>query len=144
MLGRMGYLDTRHARRAAARTSPQARDYMTDVHQGWRIVSGKGGGWADRCGLVAHRGVLHPDEYVDMAVLVPAVEQRLGFTMAEVRSVYRGRGRRTAAQIDLRACVDARLLDIRRAGGNLELLARAVGVDRKVIGRALVRARPAP
>lgn len=32
------------------------------------------------CGLTAHRGVLHPDDYVDEGTLVTLVEDELGFT----------------------------------------------------------------
>jgi hypothetical protein len=139
----MSFLETREGRRAASWTAPEAHDFMRDNPDGWRVVSGKDGGWIDRCGLVAHRGVLHPDEYVSMARLVPAVERRLGFTADELRWVYQGRGRRTAAQRMLRARIDARLLRLAEAGGNLELLAQVTGIDRKTIGRALTRAKVA-
>jgi hypothetical protein len=131
------FLDTREGRRAEARTTPQARDFMQANLDGWRVVSPDHG---DRCGLVAHRGVLHRDEYVERERLLVAVERRLGFTVAELRSVYR-QGRKSAPQRELRARVDARLLQVRASGGNLELLARVTGVDRKTIGRALARAR---
>lgn len=115
---------------------------MNSTPDGWRVVSGRNSGWLDRCGLHAHRGVLHPAEYVDPAVIVPAVERRLGFTKAELHLVYR-QGRKSAAQRELRARIDARLLELQSSGGNLELLARIVGVDRKTLGRALARARAA-
>jgi len=117
---------------------------MLDNPDSWRIVGARNGSYGGRCGLVAHRGVLHPDDYVDQDVLRALVEHELGFTYEQARSVYRGRGRRTAAQMALRARIDARFYDIRRAGGNLELLARVIGIDRKkVIGGALGRARHA-
>jgi hypothetical protein len=113
---------------------------MLDNPDSWRVVGPRNGGYGDRCGLVAHRGVLHPDEYLDKARLVPAVERRLGFTLDELRLVYR-QGRKSAAQRALRARVDSRLLRLRDAGGNMELLAQVIGVERKTIGRALTRAR---
>jgi len=133
------FLESREGRRAVARTAPEAREFMRSP-DGWHVVTSKGGNREG--GVVAHRGVLHPDEYVDMAQLVPAVERRLGFTLAELRAVYR-QGRKSAAQRELRDRIDARLLDVGNAGGNLELLARVTGVDRKTIGRALTRARVA-
>ena len=134
------YLETREGRRAAARTSPEARGFLLDNHDSWRVVGPRNGSYGDCCGLVAHRGVLHRDEYVDMARLVPDVERRLGFTLHDLRQVY-AQGRKSAAQRELRARVDSRLLRLRDAGGNLELLAQVTGVDRKTIGRALARAR---
>jgi hypothetical protein len=105
---------------------------------GWHVVGG-----GDRGGMVAHRGILHPDEYVDTERIEAALEHELGFKVDELRWVYRDRGRRKAAQLALRDRVDARLLELRRTGGNLELLARLTAVDRKAIGRALARARVA-
>jgi hypothetical protein len=104
---------------------------------GWRVVSPD---YGDRCGMVAHRGVLAPGEYVDRARLVAEVERRLGFTLAELCDVYR-QGRKSRAQCELRARVDARLFELRRAGGNLSLLARVTGVHEHTFSRALARAR---
>lgn len=114
--------------------SPEARDFLSTG--GWSVVSTRRGG----SGLTAHRGVLHPDEYVDVPRLRALVEPRLGFTLDELGSVYR-QGRKSAAQLELRGRIDARLLELREAGGNMELLARVMGVDRKVVGRAMARAR---
>ena len=142
----MALLETRAGRRAHARTTPQARDYLATTRGGWRAISPRARGGNDRCGMTAHRGVLHPDEYVDRARLVAAVEHRLGFTLDELRTVYR-QGRKSTRQLELRGRIDARLLEVREAGGNLELLARVTGIERKVIGRAMARARsvrPAP
>lgn len=132
-------LETRAGRRAAARTSPEARDYLAAERGGWRVLSARHGG---RRGLTAHRGVLHPDEYVDVQRLRALVEHRLGFTLDELATVYR-QGRKSAFHLELRARIDARFLELRHAGGNMELLARVTGVDRKVVGRALARARAA-
>jgi hypothetical protein len=134
----MSFINTREGRRAELRTVPEAREFMR-TSDGWRVVSGRNGGGSDRCGLVAHRGVLHPDEYVDHNALRGMVERELGFTMAQLETVYR-QGRKTQTVRSLRARIDVRLRAIRRAGGNLELLARVTGIDRKTIGRALARA----
>jgi hypothetical protein len=99
------------------------------------IVSGHEDG-----GLVAHRGVLHPDEYVDFFALRDAVEAELGFSYAAVAAAYKT-GRPTAEQRQLREKIDARLLALSRAGGNMEQLAKAIGVSEKALDRALARAR---
>jgi hypothetical protein len=131
---------SREDERRRARTSAEARDYMATTRGGWRVVSPRARTGNERCGMTAHRGVLHPHEYVNTAELVAAVEKRLGFTLDELRAVYR-QGRKSAAQLELRARIDARLLELRERGGNMELLARVIGVDRKVVGRAMTRAR---
>ena len=132
------FLEAREGRRAETRTSPEALEFIGSG-AGWRVVSPASG---DRGGMVAHRGVLHPAEYVNPARLVPAVERHLGFTLADLRTVYR-QGRKSASHRELRARVDSRLLEVANAGGNLELLARVTGIDRKTIGKALTRARVA-
>lgn len=123
--------------RRLARTAPAAVDFLRAG--GWSVVSTKSG---DRGGLTAHRGVLHPDEWVDPCRLAAMVEQRFGFGIAELRPLY-CQGRKSAAQRALRARVDARLLEIARTGGNLTLLADALGVHRETVARALTRARAA-
>lgn len=131
------YLETRAGRRAHARTTPEARDFLATARDGWRVVHTTSG---DRGGMTAHRGVLHPNEYVDVPRLRELVAHRLGFTVDELHAVYR-QGRMSAASLELRAHVDARLLELRERGGNMEALARATGVGRKVIDDALARAR---
>ncbi len=128
---------SREHERRRARTSGEARDYLASTN-GWSVVStGRGGG-----GMRAHRGVLHPDEYVDVPRLRALVEHHLGFTLDDLGTVYR-QGPKSAAQLELRSRIDVRFLKLREAGGNLELLARVTTVDRKVIGRAMARARAA-
>ncbi len=78
------------------------------------------------CGLVAHRGVLHPDEHVDMAVLRAAVCERLGFTALEIRAVYR-QGPMTPEARATRDSIDDAILELAEAGGVLVHLARALG-----------------
>lgn len=99
-------------------------------------------------GLTAHRGVLHPDDYVDTNVVQEAVLERLGFSLDEVRSVYR-QGPLSSAQRELRARIDARLMEIAEDGGLMKELGRALGWAVKANGtcqtlsNALARAREA-
>lgn len=84
-------------------------------------------GGADGGGLVAHRGVLHESEYVDRRVLRKAVEEELGFSYDQIRSVYR-QGPLSAAKREIRDVIDARMLALRRAGANMVELGRAIGL----------------
>lgn len=77
-------------------------------------------------GMTAHRGVLHPDEYVSGIELQRLVEAELGFTYAQIRAVYR-QGPLSKEQRQLREQIDARLLALRRSGANLTELARSIG-----------------
>lgn len=97
----------------------------------------------DGGGLVAHRGVLHPDEYVDPDQFQQAVEAELGYTYAEVKAVYKAGGNRwlTPTQREFRAYIDARLLALSRSGTNVTELAEAIGIGRATLNRALERAR---
>ena len=77
------------------------------------------------------------------------LEDRLGFGVDEVRSVYR-RGRLTVEQLELRSRVDARLLELSEAGVHLGALGSALGYKVRDNGgppdaltRALARARAA-
>jgi hypothetical protein len=110
----------------------------------WRVVSGQWGGWGDRCGLVSHRGVLHPHEYVDMARLVQALEQELGFTLEQLRSVYGTGGRIPSRRLELRDRIDARLLALARSGASMDLFGRVTGLNDSTLDRALARARLNP
>jgi hypothetical protein len=105
----------------------------TDSRYG--IVDGKEEG-----GLVAHRGVLADGEYVDFFALREQLEEEFGFTYADVALAYKN-GRPTATQLQLRVQIDARVLELSRAGGNMAQFAQAVGVSEKAIDRALMRAR---
>lgn len=92
-------------------------------------------------GLVAHRGVLHPDEYVDVNVLRAAVEDALGYSYADVSAVYARGGRLSPEQRQLRDRIDSRLLALSRSGGTMKVLADALDLNEKTIDRALARAR---
>jgi hypothetical protein len=122
-----------HDERRRARTPAVARDFMTST-DGWHVIDhGKGG-------TVAHRGVIHPAEYVDVPALGREVRRLLGVTRADLDTVY-CQGRKSAAQRELRERIDARLLDVAEAGGNMTLLAQVLNLDTQTIGRALTRAR---
>jgi hypothetical protein len=99
------------------------------------VVTGKEEG-----GLVAHRGVLHPDEYVDFFALRAEVEAEFGFSYSEVAMAYRS-GRPTVEQRQMREKIDARLLALSRARGNMTEFAKILDIDEKTLDRALRRAR---
>jgi hypothetical protein len=84
-------------------------------------------------GLTSHRGVLAPGEYVDPDVLRKAVEEELGYTYEQIRSVYR-QGPLSPEQRKLRGVIDARMLALRRSGANMTELGRALGFRVKVSG----------
>jgi hypothetical protein len=116
----------------------------------WHIVDAKNSE-DERGGLTAHRGVLAPEEAVDLDVLRPMVEDALGFTYAEIAAAYR-EGRPSKDTLQLRARIDARLLELSRSGGNMIELAKALGWPIEVgargersskMARALARARQA-
>lgn len=119
---------------------------------GWTPVSKKNNKRADG-GLTAHRGVLMGDEYIDYEQVLRLVEQELGFTIEQIHSVYR-QGPLSAEQRELRGQIDARLLALSRADGNLLALARLIGWTIKeasaeggascdTMERAIARAREA-
>ena len=118
-------------------------DQSEEFRDGFSIVSTQRESRdADDAGMVAHRGVLHPDEYVDEPLLQIMVERRLGFTYEQIRSVYKQGGTPlTNTQRQLRAKIDARLLALSASGGIMALLAQAVGLNEKTIDRALARAK---
>jgi hypothetical protein len=95
---------------------------------------------ASDAGMVAHRGTLHPDEYVDPVLLALNVQDEFGVSPEEIALAY-ARGRPSAEQRQLREKIDARLLALSRAGGNMEQLAKALGLNEKTVDRALARAK---
>lgn len=92
-------------------------------------------------GMVTHRGVLHPAEYVDPEALRLAIEAELGFTLSDLHEVYSTGGRIPFTLHGLRGRIDARLLELANAGANMDALARITGVTARTMDRALVRAR---
>jgi hypothetical protein len=121
-------------------SAAQAAEFMRDG--GFIVGSMEGGAQQERAGITSHRGVLRGDEYVDGFRLRDLVEENLGFSYAEISAVYRP-GRLTADQRELRARIDARLLALSRAGGNMDALARVLRWDPKTMDGALARARAA-
>jgi hypothetical protein len=128
---------TPHEKRTAARLAPAARDFVEQG--GWSSVEPRSDRWRDG-GLVAHRGVLHPEEHVDGLELRRLACEELGFTYEQISSVYRS-GRKSADQRELRGRIDARLLALSREGGNMTALADALGLYRRLLEDALRRAR---
>jgi hypothetical protein len=132
---------TNHGRRASNNPEAEGRHLPLGADEWQAAEFMRGGGWiiadtsrgsggatpgARDAGMSAHRGVLHSAEYVDPDVLLPMLEEGLGFTYEQVRSVYR-QGRLSADQRELRGRIDARLLALSRSGANLALLGRVLG-----------------
>lgn len=110
---------------------------IIDPTRGQSVVGSYG---ATDMGLTAHRGVLHGDEYVDFFALREQVEAEFGYTYAAIAATYKN-GRPTAEQRQQREEIDARMLALSRAGGNMAEFAKAVGLSEKTVDRALARAR---
>lgn len=112
---------------------------------GWLVVHTETAHHASAAGARSHAAnqhtVLHPDEYVDDDLVVALVEDELGFTVEQIHSVYCTGGRIPSARIALRDAIDARLLDVLRAGGNLAELGRRLGLEHKAVERAVARAK---
>lgn len=146
------YCDADFDGSAAAQRSLEALGFLTDG--GWTAVDTTRGTARDTgftpgardAGMTSHRGVLHPDEYVDNAELRLLVEAAFGFTFDQVRSVYR-QGRLSDEARALRSAIDARLLGVADAGGNVAALGRVFGFHVNESGacaalnNALARAR---
>lgn len=118
---------------------------------GWIVTNpSEGGQWP--LGMTAHRRVTQAEEHVDYAHLLPRIEGLLGFTVEQVRAAF-ANGRPTQERLELRGRIDARLLEIENAGGNLLELARVLGLsitrdtagvsNCRAVTRALARAREA-
>lgn len=125
--------DTPHRSRRDL-TMRLARLEQATGQAGFGLVSGRDDG-----GLVAHRGVLHHDEYVDTLALREAVLAELGLTHSELIEAYK-MGRPTAEQRESREKIDSQLLALSRAGTNLSWLAEALELSEKTIDRAIRRA----
>lgn len=103
------------------------------------VIPSRGG--SESAGMTAHRGVLHPDEYVDKDVLRAEAEELLGFTYADVSAAYARGGRLTAETRQLREQIDVRLLALSRSGAAMETMAGVLGIARATLYKALARAR---
>jgi len=104
------------------------------------------GGWntqhtswgREQTGMSAHRGVLHPDEYVDWEEARRLFEQLSSFTVAEAQEIYNRNGGPVPAQLRKRRDeIDRQILEM----GNLEYLAEILGVSQSTLERAARRAR---
>lgn len=96
-------------------------------------------------GMTSHRGVLQRGEYVDRDIVEGMVEEFLGRTLTEVRSLFeQGRPASRAAS---KESVEDCLLELQEGGCNMSILAAVIGwrVDKKgrcnLMTRALRRAR---
>jgi hypothetical protein len=122
-----------HGRRASTNPAVEGRNLPLGADEWQASEFLRSGGWTvarvkdpTAAGMAGHGGILHPAEYVDPDALRVLVERELGFTYEQVRSVYR-QGRLSADQRELRGSIDARLLALSRAGGNMTALGRALG-----------------
>jgi hypothetical protein len=121
----------------------EERGFLLDG--GWHAVTVTEGGGRSG-GMTSHRGVLQGHEHVDSDALRALVENELGFTYDQVHAVYR-QGPLSPERRWLRGRIDARLLELARAGGNVALLGSALGFPVKANGNvramenALARAR---
>lgn len=115
---------------------------------GFSIVDTSAGSTSGRvhgardAGMSAHRGVLHPDEYVNHEAVLRDLERHLGYTVDQVRSVYtRLGGPIPTDQRQLRDQIDSRMLALSRSGANMTLLRQLLGITEVAIWRAVSRAR---
>lgn len=110
--------------RDANRLRPEQRGFLRT--RGWSITDG-----------TAHRGILHPDEFVGPQV-VDALLNRLGVSYEEFRSMYGNpRGRPPTRLAHSRRRTDA----ILSACENLAELARIMNVPERNLQRAAARGR---
>lgn len=100
----------------------QAEEFLQQ--RGWSLVEASTRG--RDAGMSAHRSVTHPQEHIDQELLRVLVEDGLGFSFEEIQASY-GNGRPSATRARTRADIDARLLALSRAGGNMLALARVLG-----------------
>lgn len=97
-------------------------------------------------GMTAHRGVLHPDEYVDLEALVFALEMRLGFSIERVQFLY-SKPNPSTKDIPDKMRLEDLFLELDEAGGNMKLLATLLGLTVRADGtcfpmsRGIARAR---
>ena len=134
-------LEGRHVPLDVARW--QRNEFMRS--NGWTVVhtetSHRASEGGARSHLVNQHTILHPEEYVHSAEVVALLEAELGFTVGDLHSVYSTGGRIPADRLDLRARLDARLLDLADGGANMDLFGRVTGLNGSTVDRALARAR---
>lgn len=97
-------------------------------------------------GMTAHRGVLHPDEYVDEFKLNTDIKEQLGFWPETIKWVFKA-GRPGPGAAKVKAQIEDKFLQLSESGGNMTLLAAALEFPIREDGtcftmsRALQRAR---
>ena len=164
----LGFRRSAHVNAASLRTresDPAAREYVTNAQgaEGVATRSRKtkapsdpeGGAYlrergvslvrvkdAALHGMTAHRGVLHPDEWLDEAEVVRQVEARMGYTLDEAREVYGRRGGGPLPKLlkERRGRLDGVMGKMAR-DGQVALLARVLGVPERNLQRAAERGR---
>ena len=131
-----------HGRMASADPEEEGRWVPLDVesHQaaefmrsgGFSVVdtsygSGSGAAYGSRdAGMTSSRSSANIKPHVDKEQLQALVEEKLGFTLAQIAEAY-ATGRPSEERLDLRSQIDARLLDLSDKGGNMTALARIFG-----------------
>lgn len=122
-----------------------ASEFLSDDNTvAWSLVNtrrGTGPGGTQDAGMTSHRGVLHPDEHVNAEVLYRELERSLGISLQEFDAAYRSRGKPTTEIMATREKMDQVFLEVVEAGGNVEELAKILGVARARIFAAAKRAR---
>lgn len=116
-------------------------EHLGDENAGWDLSSMEGGAQQSRGGITSHRGVLHPDEFVHAEALEALLEENLGVSLDEFDEAYRSRGRPSPEALATRVKVDRVFLEVVEDGGNVEELARILGIARARIYDAAERAR---
>ena len=85
-------------------------------------------------GMRAHRGILQEDEFVDMEALWEMIEQELGVSLDEINELFRA-GNPNPERLRKKSALEDRFLEISEAGGNMAVLASAIGWSVDVEGR---------
>ncbi len=121
-----------------------ARDFMSGG--GWGISDAQADYDNDqRRGGITYREPEVGEFVVDHERLISLVEQQLGYTFEEVRSVYKRAGGPLARDLrPLRDRIDGRLVELAADGGlNIARLAEVLGVNESTLDDALARGRKA-
>lgn len=97
-------------------------------------------------GMVAHRSILYPHEYVDVPLLMEKLQEILGESIEDVWDAYSS-GVPGGVRRAIRNRLDAKFLEIHEAGGHMGLLGGALGFSVRgdghcrVLERAIKRAK---
>lgn len=140
-----------HGRRPAQSLSAETNEASQALHDLGSLAVAPGD--ETYFGMVAHRGVLTEDEAanLDWQNVERRVEALLECTFEELATAY-GAGRPDADRLARRGEIDAKLLEIQEAGGNMHQLAVVLGwpvrttptgVECQKMAKALARARQA-